>query len=157
MPEAWARLRPDPSSPDGAAEARALGVVAAGLRRLGATPPRAAIRAAALTAALVGIVVEGPALQHARHEDRAWRAPRSRGGSAPPTAAQTAAGVFSDAHGAAGTAGGGDAIAQVLRAEDEQVPQKRLAAAQAALVKLGSVVENGEESAQTRCVWRCAG
>jgi len=164
LPEASARLRPDPAFAGRrrpAAGRKALGVVAAGLRRLGATPARG-YAAAALTAALVGIVVNALALQHARHPAPFFaRAPIAAAPSPPPTAAQTAAVLAvptppaRPAQPAAGTAGGGDAIAQVLRAEDEQETQKRLAVAQAALVKLGYVVKaDGEESAATSLALR---
>jgi hypothetical protein len=164
LPEASARLRPDSTLAGRSRPAtgrKSAAVVASALRRLSATPARG-YAAAALTAALVGIVVNALALQHARHPAPFFaRAPIAGAPSPPPTAAQTAAVLAvptppaRPAQPAAGTAGGGDAIAQVLRAEDEQETQKRLAVAQAALVKLGYVVKaDGEESAATSLALR---
>jgi peptidoglycan hydrolase-like protein with peptidoglycan-binding domain len=51
--------------------------------------------------------------------------------------------------------GGDDAIADMLRADQEQEAQKRLAAAQTALVKLGYVLKaDGEPSAATSTALR---
>ncbi len=175
MPEASARLRPDPtlgrSRP--AAQRKSAAVVASALRRLGATPARG-YAAAALTAALVGIVVNALALQHARHPAPFFvRSPAVAAAPAPAPAAtpgQTAARAVGDATGApaaptpparpvqfgdATASGGDDAIADMLRADQQQEAQKRLAAAQAALVRLGYVVKaDGEASAATSTALR---
>jgi len=163
LPEASARLRSDPafsgrSRP--ATRRKGFAIVAAGLRRLGATPARG-YAAAALTAALVGIVVNALALQHARHPAPFFaRAPIAAAPSPQAAAVEPAAAPVVPTPPArptqlAGAPAGGDAIADVLRAEDEQEAQKRLAAAQAALVKLGYVVKaDGEASAATNLALR---
>ena len=172
MPEASARLRSDPtlvgrSRP--ASGRKSAAVVAAALRRLGATPARG-YAAAALTAALVGIVVNALALQHARHPAPFFvhtptvaAAPAS---TSAPTPTQTAAETTGAPamptpparpvqFGGAAAIGGDDAIGDMLRADQEQDAQKRLAAAQAALVKLGYVVKaDGEPSAATSTALR---
>ena len=172
MPEASARLRSDPTlagRPRPAAGRRSVAVVAAALRRLSATPARG-YAAAALTAALVGIVVNALALQHARHPAPFFAhapivaAPRADPGpgarpsrrrtvrSAPAAPTPPARPVQL---GGAAASGGDDAIADVLRADQEQEAQKRLVAAQAALVKLGYVVKaDGEPSAATSAALR---
>lgn len=184
MPEALARLRPDPtligrSRP--AAQRKSAAIVRSALRRLGATPARG-YAAAALTAALVGIVVNALALQHARHPAPFFAhtpvvvaAPAST--PAPPAAqavvqaaAQAAAQATAETTSAPAaptpptrpvrfdgdtTSGGGDAIGVMLRADQEQEAQKRLAAAQAALVRLGYVVKaDGEPNVATSTALR---
>jgi hypothetical protein len=139
------------------------------LRRLGATPARG-YAAAALTAALVGIVVNALALQHARHPAPFFAhtptvAAAPAPASTPPPPAQAAA----ETTGAPATptpparpvqfsvaaAIGDDAIGDMLRADQEQEAQKRLVAAQAALVRLGYVVKaDGEPSAATSTALR---
>ncbi len=167
MPEASARLRPDPtlvgrSRP--AAGGKSVAVAAAALRRLGAAPARG-YAAAALTAALVGIVVNALALQHARHPAPFFAHPPVVAAPAPvpaQTAGETTAAPAAPTpparpaqFGGAAASGGDDAIADVLHAEDQQEAQKRLAAAQAALVRLGYVVKSdGEPSAATTTALR---
>ena len=171
MPEASARLRPDPTligRPRPAAGRKSAAVAAAALRRLGATPARG-YAAAAVTAALVGIVVNELALQHARHPAPFFaHAPIVATSTPTPTQAPAqAAAETTDAPaaptpparpvqlGAAAAGAGDDAIADMLRADQEQETQKRLAAAQAALVKLGYVVKaDGEPSAATSTALR---
>jgi peptidoglycan hydrolase-like protein with peptidoglycan-binding domain len=168
LPEASARLRPDPTlvgRPRPAAGGTSVAVVAAALRRLGATPARG-YAAAALTAALVGIVVNALALQHARHPAPFFAhtpvvaAPApvpalTAGETTAAPAAPTPPARPAQLGGAAAGGGGDDAIADVLRAEDQQEAQKRLAAAQAALVRLGYVVKaDGEPSATTTTALR---
>ena len=161
MPEASARLRPDPTlagRPRPAAGRKSVAVVASALRRLGATPARG-YAAAALAAALVGIVVNALALQHARHPAPFFArtpavaaAPASIPAAAPAqTAAETTGAPVAPTPPARPIQlGGDDAIADMLRADQEQETQKRLAAAQAALVRLGYVVKaDGEPSAAT--------
>jgi len=152
-------------------------VVAAALRRLSATPARG-YAAAALTAALVGIVVNALALQHARHPAPFFaHAPAIAAAAAPnPTqvpaqvsaqgsaqaAAETTAAPAAPTPparpvqlGAIAASGGDDAIAEMLRADEEREAQKRVAAAQAALIKLGYVVKtDGEPSAATSTALR---
>ena len=179
MPEASARLRPDPTlvgRPRPAVGGKSA-VVAAALRRLSATPARG-YAAAALTAALVGIVVNALALQHARHPAPFFaHAPAVAAAPAPnPTqapaqvsaqgstqaAAETTAAPAAPTPparpvqlGASAANGGDDAIADMLRADQEREAQKRLAAAQAALVRLGYVVKtDGEPSAATSTALR---
>ncbi len=142
------------------------------MRRLGATPARG-YAAAALTAALVGIVVNALALQHARHPAPFFaHAPVVAASPAPTpaaTPAQAAAQAAAETTGApaaptppvrpaqlgGAAASGDDAIADMLRADQEQEAQKRLAAAQAALVKLGYVVKaDGEPSVATSTALR---
>ncbi|MGA2493484.1 MAG: peptidoglycan-binding domain-containing protein [Roseiarcus sp.] len=172
MPEASARLRPDPTlvgRPRPAAGRKSAAVVVSALRRLGATPARG-YAAAALTAALVGIVVNALALQHARHPAPFFAhtptvaaAPASTPAPPPAQAAAETTGApatptpparpvqFSGA----AAIGGGDAIGDMLRADQEQEAQKRLVAAQAALVKLGYVVKaDGEPSVATSTALR---
>ena len=180
MPEASARLRPEPTLAGRSRPAtgrKSAAVVAAAWRRLSATPARG-YAAAALTAALVGIVVNALALQHARHPAPFFARPPVVAAAPAPTpaappaqvAAQAAAQAAAETTGAPATptpparpvqfggaaaSGGGDAIADVLRADQEQEAQKRLAAAQAALVKLGYVVKaDGEPSAATSAALR---
>jgi len=161
-----------------AAQRKSAAIVKSALRRLGATPARG-YAAAALTAALVGIVVNALALQHARHPAPFFArtpvvaaAPASTPAPAPaqaviPAAAQAAAETTSAPaaptpptrparfDSAATTSGGGDAIGDMLRANQEQEAQKRLAAAQAALVRLGYVVKaDGEPNAATSAALR---
>jgi len=172
LPEASARLRHDPTlagRPRPAAGRKSAAVVASALRRLGATPARG-YAAAALTAALVGIVVNALALQHARHPAPFFAhtptvAAAPAPASTPPPPAQAAA----ETTGAPATptpparpvqfsvaaAIGDDAIGDMLRADQEQEAQKRLVAAQAALVRLGYVVKaDGEPSAATSTALR---
>jgi len=162
LPEASARLRSDATlagraRPAAGRKSRFLAIFASALRRLGATPARG-YAAAALTAALVGIVVNALALQHARHPAPFFvHAPTVATAPAPP-AAQPATQSAAETTGAPATptpparpvqlSGGDDAIADMLRADQDQEAQKRLAAAQTALVKLGYVVKtDGEPSA----------
>ena len=180
MPEASARLRPDPtligrSRP--APQRKSAAIAASALRRLGATPARG-YAAAALTAVLVGIVVNALALQHARHPAPFFAhtpvvaaAPASAPAATPvQAAAQTAARAAGETTGApaaptpparpvqfgdAAASGGDDAIGDMLRADQQQEAQKRLAAAQAALVRLGYVMKaDGEPSAATSTALR---
>jgi hypothetical protein len=164
LPEASARLRSDPTlagrSRSEAGRKSFAAVVVSLWRRLGATPARG-YAAAALTAALVGIVVNALALQHARHPAPFFArtpvvaaAPTPTPAAAPaPTAAETPAAPMPPARPV--QLGGDDAIADMLRADQEQETQKRLAAAQAALVRLGYVVKaDGEPSAATRTALR---
>jgi hypothetical protein len=172
LPEASARLRPEPTLTGRSRPAtgrKSAAVVAAAWRRLGATPARG-YAAAALTAALVGIVVNALALQHARHPAPFFARPPVVAAAPAPTPAATPAQAPAETTGApaaptpparpvqlggAAASGGGDAIADVLRADQEQEAQKRLAAAQAALVKLGYVVKaDGEPSAATSTALR---
>jgi hypothetical protein len=176
LPEASARLRHEPTlvgRTRPAAERKSSAVVASALQRLGATPARG-YAAAALTAALVGIVVNALALQHARHPApffahapvvAAAPAPAAATTPAPtaaPAAAETASAPVAPTPparpvqlGGAATSGGDDAIADMLRADQQQEAQKRLLAAQAALVKLGYVVKaDGEPSAATSTALR---
>jgi hypothetical protein len=164
LPEASARLRSDPTlagrSRSEAGRKSFAAVVVSLWRRLGATPARG-YAAAALTAALVGIVVNALALQHARHPAPFFaRTPVVAAAPTPtpaaalaPTAAETPAAPMPPARPA--QLGGDDAIADMLRADQEQEAQKRLAAAQAALVKLGYVLKaDGEPSAATSTALR---
>ena len=164
MPEASARLRSDPTlagrSRSEAGRKSFAAVVVSLWRRLGATPARG-YAAAALTAALVGIVVNALALQHARHPAPFFaRTPVVAAAPTPtpaaalaPTAAETPAAPMPPARPA--QLGGDDAIADMLRADQEQEAQKRLAAAQTALVKLGYVLKaDGEPSAATSTALR---
>ena len=171
MPEASARLRHEPTlvgRTRPAAERKSSAVVASALQRLGATPARG-YAAAALTAALVGIVVNALALQHARHPAPFFvhapivAAPAPTPAQAPAqAAAETSAPPAAPTpparpvqFGAAAASGGDDAIADMLRADQEQEAQKRLVAAQAALVRLGYVVKaDGEPSAATSTALR---
>jgi hypothetical protein len=166
LPEASARLRADPTladRPRPAAGRKSVAVVASALRRLGATPARG-YAAAALAAALVGIVVNALALQHARHPAPFFArtpavaaAPASIPAAAPAqTAAETTGAPVAPTPPARPIQlGGDDAIADMLRADQEQETQKRLAAAQAALVRLGYVVKaDGEPSAATTTALR---
>jgi len=167
LPEASARLRPDPAlvgRPRPATGRKSAVVVASALRRLGATPARG-YAIAALTAALVGIVVNALALQHARHPAPFFaRPPIVAAAPAPaPTPAASPTQTSGEATGAPTaptpparpTQLGDDAIADVLRADQEQEAQKRLAAAQAALVRLGYVVKaDGEPGAATSTALR---
>jgi hypothetical protein len=172
LPEASARLRSDPTlagRPRPAAGRKSVAAVAAALRRLGATPARG-YAAAALTAALIGIVVNALALQHARHPAPFFAhtpavalAPASTAAAAPAqTAAETTGAPAAPTpparpvqFGGAAASGGDDAIADMLRADQEQETQKRLAAAQTALVRLGYVVKaDGEPSAATTTALR---
>jgi hypothetical protein len=173
LPDASARLRHEPTLVGRTrppAERKSSAVVASALRRLGATPARG-YAAAALTAALVGIVVNALALQHARHPAPFFaHAPVVAAAPAPPppappvapAAAETASAPVAPTPparpvqlGGAATSGGDDAIADMLRADQQQEAQKRLLAAQAALVKLGYVVKaDGEPSAATSTALR---
>jgi hypothetical protein len=174
LPDASARLRHEPTLVGRTrppAERKSSAVVASALRRLGATPARG-YAAAALTAALVGIVVNALALQHARHPAPFFaHAPVVAAAPAPPpppaptaapAAAETASAPVAPTPparpvqlGGAATNGGDDAIADMLRADQQQEAQKRLLAAQAALVKLGYVVKaDGEPSAATSTALR---
>jgi len=164
LPEASARLRADPTladRPRPAAGRKSVAVVASALRRLGATPARG-YAAAALTAALVGIVVNALALQHARHPAPFFAHTPAVAAAPAQTAAETTGAPAAPTPparplqlGAAAAGGGDDAIADMLRADQEQETQKRLAAAQAALVRLGYVVKaDGEPSAATSTALR---
>ena len=164
MPEASARLRSDPtlagrSRSEAGGKSFAAAVVSL-WRRLGATPARG-YAAAALTAALVGIVVNALALQHARHPAPFFaRTPIVAAAPTPtpaaalaPTAAETPAAPTPPARPV--QLGGDDAIADMLRADQEQEAQRRLAAAQTALVKLGYVLKaDGEPNAATSTALR---
>ena len=174
MPEASARLRSDPTFVGRARPAagrKSVAVAVSVLRRLGATPARG-YAIAALTAALVGIVVNALALQHARHP-APFFAPAPIVATPAPTPTQAPAQAAAETSvapaapaaptpptrpvqfGAAAASGGDDAIADMLRADQEQEAQKRLAAAQAALVRLGYVVKaDGELSAATTTALR---
>jgi hypothetical protein len=164
LPEASARLRSDPTlagrSRSEAGRKSFAAVVVSLWRRLGATPARG-YAAAALTAALVGIVVNALALQHARHPAPFFaRTPVVAAAPTPtpaaalaPTAAETPTAPTPPTRPA--QLGGDDAIADMLRADQEQEAQKRLAAAQTALVKLGYVLKaDGEPSAATSTALR---
>jgi hypothetical protein len=178
LPEASARLRPDQmaigrSRP--AAQRKSAAILKSAVRRLGATPARG-YAAAALTAALVGIVVNALALQHARHPAPFFArtpvvaaAPASTPApaqavvpAATPAAAETTSAPAAPTppirparFDSPVTTNGGDAIGDMLRADQEQEAQKRLAAAQAALVKLGYVVKtDGEPNATTSAALR---
>ena len=172
MPEASARLRPESTLAGRSRPAtgrKSAAVVAAALTRLAAAPARG-YAAAALTAALVGIVVNALALQHARHPAPFFARPPAVAAAPAPTPAQAAAQPAAESTGApaaptpparpvqlggAAASSGDDAIADVLRADQEQEAQKRLAAAQAALVRLGYVVKaDGEPSAATSTALR---
>ena len=167
MPEASARLRADPTlagRPRPAVARKSAAYVASALRRLSATPARG-YAAAALAAALVGIVVNALALQHARHPAPFFvRTPTVAAAPASIPAAAPAQAAATETTGAPAAPtpparptqlGGDDAIADMLRAADEQEAQRRLAAAQAALVKLGYVVKaDGEPSAATTTALR---
>ena len=166
MLEASARQRSDPTLTSRSRPAtgrKSAAVVAAALRRLGATPARG-YAAAALTAALVGIVVNALALQHARHPAPFFARPPVVATAPAPTPAAVPAQAAAETTGAPAAPtpparpvqlGGDDAIADMLRADQEQETQKRLAAAQAALVRLGYVVKaDGEPSAATSTALR---
>ena len=172
MPEASARLRPDSTLAGRSRPAtgrKSAAVVASALRRLSATPARG-YAAAALTAALVGIVVNALALQHARHPAPFFAHPPVVASAPAPTqtAAPAQAAAESTAAPAAPTpptrpvqfsgaaaSGGDDAIGDMLRSDQEQEAQKRLAAAQTALVRLGYVVKaDGEPGAATSTALR---
>jgi hypothetical protein len=172
LPEASARLRPESTLAGRSRPAtgrKSAAVVAAALTRLAAAPARG-YAAAALTAALVGIVVNALALQHARHPAPFFARPPAVAAAPAPTPAQAAAQPAAESTGApaaptpparpvqlggAAASSGDDAIADVLRADQEQEAQKRLAAAQAALVRLGYVVKaDGEPSAATSTALR---
>jgi hypothetical protein len=173
LPEASARLRHDPTlvgRPRPAAGGKSAALVASALRRLGATPARG-YAAAALTAALVGIVVNALALQHARHPAPFFAHAPTVAAAPAPTAAPTpppapAAAETTSAPAppipparpiqfSAAAANGDDAIGDMLRADQEQEAQKRLIAAQAALVRLGYVVKaDGEPNAATSTALR---
>jgi len=132
----------------------------AALKRLGATPARG-YAAAALTAALIGIVVNALALQHARHPapffvhesatapiaPAAPPAPIAASNAPAPTPPTRPAALGAPAAAAAGPV---DPIGDMLRASDREEAQKRLAAAQTLLVKLGYVIKSdGEANAAT--------
>ncbi len=164
MPEASARLRADPTlagRPRPAAGRKSVAAVASALRRLGATPARG-YAAAALTAALVGIVVNALALQHARHPAPFFAHTPAVAAAPAQTAAETTGAPAAPTPparpvqlGGAAANGDDDAIADMLRADQEQETQKRLAAAQTALVRLGYVVKaDGEPSAATTTALR---
>ena len=165
MPEASARLHADPSMAGRSRRAggrKSVAVFAAAWRRLGATPAHG-YAAAALTAALVGIVVNALALQHARHPAPFFARPPIVAAAPAPTPAASPTQTSGEATGAPTaptpparpTQLGDDAIADVLRADQEQEAQKRLAAAQAALVRLGYVVKaDGEPGAATSTALR---
>ncbi len=165
MPEASARLRTDPTLASRlrpAAGRKSVAVVASALRRVGATSARG-YAAAALTAALVGIVVNALALQHARHPAPFFaHVPVASSSPTPaPTAAAEAVAPTPPARpvqlgeGTTSSNGGDDAIAGMLRADQEQEAQRRLAAAQTALVKLGYVLKaDGEPNAATSTALR---
>jgi len=173
LPEASARLRSDPTlagrSRSEAGRKSFAAVVVSLWRRLGATPARG-YAAAALTAALVGIVVNALALQHARHPAPFFAHPPVVASAPAPTqtAAPAQAAAESTAAPAAPTpptrpvqfsgaaaSGGDDAIGDMLRSDQEQEAQKRLAAAQTALVRLGYVVKaDGEPGAATSTALR---
>ena len=171
MPEASARLRSDPTfagRPRPATGRKSGAVFATALRRLSATPARG-YAAAALTAALVGIVVNALALQHARHPAPFFvhapavaAAPAATPAATPaPAAAETTSAPATPTPPArpvqfsGAAASGDDAIGDMLRADQQQEAQKRLVAAQAALVKLGYVVKaDGEPSAATSAALR---
>ena len=172
MPEALARLRSDSTlvgRPRPPTPRKSAALVASALRRLGATPARG-YAAAALTAALVGIVVNALALQHARHPAPFFvhtpavaAAPASTPAPPPaPAVAETAGAPATPTPparpvqlGGAAASGGDDAIGDMLRADQEQESQRRLVAAQTALVKLGYVLKSdGEPSAATNTALR---
>jgi len=161
LPEASARLRPEPELLGRPRSGSRRKFAAAVLKRLGATPARG-YAAAALTAALVGIVVNALALQHAHHPAPFFiHTPAVASAPAAPSTAPTASATPTAPAaptpplrpaqlGGASSPSQADAIAGILRADEEQEAQKRLAAAQGLLVKLGYVVKaDGEPGAAT--------
>ena len=161
MPEASARIRPAPATAGRSRTPPGGKIAVAALKRLGATPPRG-YAAAALTAALIGIVVNALALQHARHPapffvHESATAPIAPVAPAAPIAASNASAptpptrpVALGAPAAAAATGPVDPIGDMLRTSEREEAQKRLAAAQTLLIKLGYVVKpDGEANAAT--------
>jgi hypothetical protein len=122
--------------------------------------PARGYAAAALTAVLVGIVINALTLQHERHPAPFFARASAQPSPAPaPLAAQPGAEAAPPAPPArpaqlnaeASAAGSrGDAIGDILRADQEQEAQKQIAAAQGALIRLGYVVKtDGELNAAT--------
>ena len=163
MPEASARIRPAGATAGRSRAPAGSKIAVAALKRLGATPARG-YAAAALTAALIGIVVNALALQHARHPApffvhaaaTAAAAPIAAPNAAPIAASNVAAPTPPTRPAALGgapaaaAAGPVDPIGDMLRAGEREEAQKRLATAQTLLIKLGYVVKpDGEASAAT--------
>jgi hypothetical protein len=137
------------SAPARAPRGERAGLLAAAFRRLRATPARG-YAGAALTAVLVGIVVNALTLQHVRHP-APFFAPRPPvAATATPAPAPAAAARVQPApppparptdlaggNDATATPRAGDAIGDLLRAEADKDAQKTLLAAQNALIKLG--------------------
>lgn len=133
--------------------------VAAAFRRLRALPARS-YAAAALTAVLVGIVVNALTLQHARHPApffaHASLAPTTLAAAPPAEPARPAPPARPVALGLeASAAVRSDAIGDMLRADQERETQRELAQAQGALIRLGYVVKaDGEPGAATTAALR---
>ncbi|THD44251.1 MAG: hypothetical protein E7774_10730 [Bradyrhizobium sp.] len=157
MPEALARMRRD-AAPSGRARPAAASLPSTAFSRLRAMPARG-YAAAALTAVLVGIVINALTLQHERHPAPFFARATAQPSPAPaPLAGQPAAepappapparpAQLNEANAAASR---GDAIGDILRADQEQETQKLIAAAQGALIRLGYVVKtDGELNAAT--------
>jgi len=146
------------SEPERARRSERAGPLGAALRRLRATPARG-YAGAALTAVLVGIVVNALTLQHVRHP-APFFAPH------PPAAAATPAPIvapppptrpadLAGAGDAPANPRGVDAIGDLLRVEADKDAQKALLAAQNALIKLGYPVKaDGAPSAATTAALR---
>ena len=121
--------------------------------------PARGYAAAALTAVLIGIVINALTLQHERHPAPFFARATAQPSPAPaPLVGQPAAepappapparpAQLNEANAAASR---GDAIGDILRADQEQETQKLIAAAQGALIRLGYVVKtDGELNAAT--------
>ena len=163
LPEALARMRRD-ATLTGRSQTTVFANLAGALKRLRAMPARG-YAAAALTAALVGIVVNALTLQRERHPAPFFShasavAPSP---SPAPLAAQTAAIPAPPARPARPAELGGesaaaarvDAIGDMLRADQDREAQRQLTAAQGALIRLGYTLKaDGEPSAATTTALR---
>jgi hypothetical protein len=133
-------------------------IMGGALKRLRALPARG-YAAAALTAVLVGIVVNALTLQHERHPAPFFAHLAAAPSPAPaPLAVQIAAQPAPEAtpparpveFGADSSAPArGDAIGDMLRTDQERDAQKQLVTAQSALIRLGYVLKADGESSPT--------
>jgi len=161
LPEALARMRRDATLSD--RPRRTADPIASGaLKRLRAMPARG-YAAAALTAVLVGIVVNALTLQHERHPAPffAHAIPLAPSPAPAPIVAQSAAPPAAEATLPApparpvelgadvGAAARTDAIGDMLRTDQERDAQKQFVAAQNALIRLGYVLKADGESSPT--------
>jgi peptidoglycan hydrolase-like protein with peptidoglycan-binding domain len=164
-------MRHDPvlSRPTRGPRGERAGPLAAALRRLRATPARG-YAGAALTAVLVGIVINALTFQHVRHPAPFFAPPplaatatpapaAARVPTAPPTMVAppppTRPADLGGADAAAANARNADAIGDLLRADADKDAQKTLLAAQNALVKLGYPVKaDGAPSPATTAALR---